>query len=118
MGTLGFASLVLIECLIVKYNIGAPNIDEYVSLLVSNGFVPFVIEETHYAANILIQIDFIFMRERHMKSIFGTAITNVNNVASRRIHIAALTSGTRIPDAAHRANCSVRGSFPLLCRSG
>ncbi len=57
-----FASLIYLECPIIPYNIGAPNIGDYIECMRQNTFVPIGIFETHYAENTLLQVDIMFMR--------------------------------------------------------
>ena len=77
MNALESASLVLIECPIVKYNIGAPNIHEYIVFLQSCGFVPIDLMETHFVGKIVAQIDLLFMREDVFKRMYGESVVRI-----------------------------------------
>ena len=57
------ASLIYLECPIIKYNDGAPNFLEYISYLDSINFEPYDICELHQANGILIQVDILFKRK-------------------------------------------------------
>ena len=57
-----FAKLIYMECPIIPYNIGAPNIGDYIEKMRVNSFVPVGLLETHYAENTLVQIDIMFMQ--------------------------------------------------------
>jgi FkbM family methyltransferase len=57
-----FAKVIYMECPIIPYNIGAPNIGDYIEKMRVNSFVPVGLLETHYAENTLVQIDIMFMQ--------------------------------------------------------
>ena len=52
--------LVILECPIVEYNYGAPNMFEYLSTMESYGFEPIDVTEVHRINGVLVQIDIIF----------------------------------------------------------
>ena len=56
------ASLIYMECPIIKYNEGAPNIQEYLSFMQEADFVPLDICEIHRSHDVLMQIDILFIR--------------------------------------------------------
>ena len=61
---LSAAHLVLIECPITAYNLGAPKIGEYLAFMESSGFIPVELTDTHHANGALIQIDLLFSRRQ------------------------------------------------------
>jgi FkbM family methyltransferase len=58
---LPYAKLIYLECPIIPYNIGAPNIGDYIEKMRMNSFVPIGIFEIHSAENTLLQVDIMFM---------------------------------------------------------
>lgn len=52
---------VLLECPLVEYNLGAPNIQSYLSTMQDYGFVPIDITEVHYMNHMAVQIDIAFL---------------------------------------------------------
>jgi FkbM family methyltransferase len=61
--TLRDADFVFIECPIIEYNFGAPNISDYLSFFKEQDFVPYDIYEIHRAEDTLLQIDIMFIRK-------------------------------------------------------
>lgn len=53
--------ILIVECPIVKYNLGAPTIQDYLDEIICMGFVPFQVVEVHILRNILVQIDIAFV---------------------------------------------------------
>jgi FkbM family methyltransferase len=51
---------VLLECPLIEYNLGAPNILSYLSTMQDYGFVPIDITEVHYMNHMAVQIDIAF----------------------------------------------------------
>jgi FkbM family methyltransferase len=49
-----------------KYNKGAPSFAEYISYMDSIGFEPFDIAEYHRHENVILQVDFAFIRKNHI----------------------------------------------------
>jgi len=64
-------SLILLECPLVDYNNGAPNIHEYLEFLKNRDFVPFELTETHIVDDILIQADLLFLRRGIYERLFA-----------------------------------------------
>ena len=56
--------LMYVECPIIKYNIGAPGIQDYLDYFKSKDFVPVDLLETHQNENILLQVDIMFMKQK------------------------------------------------------
>lgn len=56
-------SLILLECPILKYNQGAPTINDYIERLDGFGFSPCEICDVHYADGIIFQLDLLFIRK-------------------------------------------------------
>lgn len=65
------AKIVYTECPIIEYNIGAPNIQEYLNFFDYFGFYPMDILETHFMDSILVQIDIVFMKKELKNNLFG-----------------------------------------------
>jgi FkbM family methyltransferase len=67
---LGATHLFYVECPIVRYNIGAPNIQEYLDFFIGREYIPVDLFEIHRGENTLIQIDIMFMlketKERYL----------------------------------------------------
>ena len=59
----GKASMFYVECPIIKYNAGAPNISQYLEYFADHNYVPIDIFEIHKAEDVLIQIDILFMKK-------------------------------------------------------
>jgi FkbM family methyltransferase len=55
-------NIIYCECPIIQYNLGSPNIQEYLDFFKKINFVPISILEHHCIENILVQIDIMFMR--------------------------------------------------------
>ena len=58
---IGSVKYVLLECPLVEYNQGAPNIQSYLVAMQDLGFVPVDITEIHYMNNLAVQIDIAFV---------------------------------------------------------
>lgn len=54
--------LIYCECPIIQYNLGSPNIQDYLEFFRKLNFVPVAILEHHYLENLLVQIDIMFMK--------------------------------------------------------
>jgi hypothetical protein len=63
--------LIYTELPIVCYNKGAPNLQDYLEFFKQHRFVPIEVFEKHYADNILIQMDIMFMRHEAKERIIG-----------------------------------------------
>ena len=61
--TISNCSLVHLECPVINYNLGAPNLDEYIKYLNSIDFVPYDICEVHYSDKVVIQVDILFIKK-------------------------------------------------------
>ncbi len=75
------ASLVYMECPIVAYNKGAPNIHDYIAFMAAEGFVPHDICEIHRAHQTLLQIDLLFIRKTVLSRLVPTAAQILKFVA-------------------------------------
>ncbi len=58
---IGSVKFVLLECPLIEYNLGAPNIQSYLSTMHNLGFTPIDITEVHYMNNKVVQIDIAFL---------------------------------------------------------
>ena len=63
--------VLILECPIVKYNQGAPNIQEYLDFVIKLGFVPFQVIEIHILNNAFVQIDIAFVSKKVFNEHFG-----------------------------------------------
>jgi FkbM family methyltransferase len=68
--------LIYTECPITQYNIGSPNINDYLEYFKSKDFLPIDILEIHKAEELLIQVDIMFMKKEYKEQIFGKSITH------------------------------------------
>jgi FkbM family methyltransferase len=57
-----YASIVILEVPIIEYNIGAPQISDYLNYMKSIGFFPLKLLEIHYSDGLLVQIDIGFAK--------------------------------------------------------
>jgi FkbM family methyltransferase len=64
-------SLLLAECPIVPYNLGAPELKEYLDYFKSAGFSPLRITEQHSSKGSLLQIDILFLKDSVRENLFG-----------------------------------------------
>ena len=55
------ASVIIMECPIVKYNQGAPDIQDYLDFALENEWVPFAVVEIHTLRDVLVQVDIAFV---------------------------------------------------------
>jgi FkbM family methyltransferase len=63
-------SLLLAECPIVPYNLGAPELKEYLDYFKSAGFSPLRITEQHSSKGNLLQIDILFLKDSVRENLF------------------------------------------------
>lgn len=68
--------LIYLECPIGKYNLGAPNIQEYLEYMAQQNFIPSDLLEIHTADRVLVQIDIMFMNIATKNRLYGV---NHNN---------------------------------------
>ena len=61
--TLEKCKLILLECPIISYNNGAPNLNEYINYLNSIDFLPIDACEIHHIDKVFVQIDIIFLKK-------------------------------------------------------
>ena len=59
---LGGCKLILAECPISPYNIGSPEINDYLNYFKKIGFTPLRITEQHCGGGALLQVDILFLR--------------------------------------------------------
>jgi FkbM family methyltransferase len=69
-------SLVLLECPLVDYNTGAPNMSAYLDYMRDKGFFVYQPVEEHYKGELMVQIDFLFIRDREYLRVFPDAEAN------------------------------------------
>lgn len=65
------AKVIYTECPIVSYNIGAPNMQDYLDFFNQNGFYAMDILEKHYIDSLLVQVDIVFLRKEEKNRLFG-----------------------------------------------
>ena len=58
---IGSVKYVILECPLIEYNQGAPNIQNYLVAMQDLGFVPVDITEVHYVNRMAVQIDIAFV---------------------------------------------------------
>lgn len=68
--------LIYLECPIGKYNLGAPNIQQYLEYMASQNFIPSDLLEIHTADRVLVQIDIMFINIKTKDRLYGV---NHNN---------------------------------------
>ena len=68
--------LIYLECPIGKYNLGAPNIQEYLEYMAGQNFIPSDLLEIHTADRVLIQIDIMFINIATKDRLYGVNHTN------------------------------------------
>jgi len=62
--------IILLECPIISYNIGAPSLNDYIKYLDSIDYLPLDIIEIHHLDKVLIQIDIIFLKKDNFQKIY------------------------------------------------
>jgi len=67
--------LIYIECPIIQYNKGAPDMQDYLNFFKSKKFIPVTLLEVHIHESTLVQIDIMFMRKEAKERFLGP---NVN----------------------------------------
>ena len=78
--TISNCKLIYLECPIIEYNFGSPNLDQYIKYLDSIDFVPYDICEVHYIDKMLVQIDILFIKKSIINKIYpGNKILNILN---------------------------------------
>lgn len=68
---LGQVDLIYIECPIIRYNIGAPNIQEYLDYMRSQNFIPMDLLEIHTSEQTLLQVDIMFINKNTKDKLYG-----------------------------------------------
>jgi len=63
--------LIYTECPIIQYNLGSPNINDYLEYFKSKDFLPIDILEIHRAEEFLLQIDIMFMKREYKEEFLG-----------------------------------------------
>lgn len=62
--------IILLECPIVSYNIGAPPLQKYIDYLDKIDFLPLDITEIHHLDKVLVQVDIIFLKRQIFHQIY------------------------------------------------
>lgn len=63
--------IIILECPIVEYNLGAPKFDDYLTFMQSIGFTPVRVTEVHVLLSTLIQIDVAFVNKKFFRDVYG-----------------------------------------------
>jgi hypothetical protein len=69
-------SVVILECPIVRYNQGAPDIQKYLDFMFGKNFVPIAVVEIHVLREVFVQIDIAFIS----KKVFSEKISNLDDM--------------------------------------
>lgn len=69
--TLREAKLIILECPLVQFNRGAPDISQYLSAMQNLGFIPWSTVELHLMLNVFVQIDIAFINKKFFESYYG-----------------------------------------------
>ena len=78
--TISNCKLIYLECPIIEYNFGSPNLDQYIKYLNSIDFIPYDICEVHYIDKVLVQIDILFIKKSIINKIYPeNKILNILN---------------------------------------
>ena len=68
---MGKADLVYLECPIIEFNKGSPNIFDYLMSMSSYGYIPTDVLEIHRSEEVLLQIDIMFIKAETKDMLFG-----------------------------------------------
>ena len=68
---IGVTDLIYLECPVIEFNKGAPNIYEYISYMQKHGYIPTDVLELHKAEDVLLQIDIMFILAETKDRLFG-----------------------------------------------
>ena len=71
---MGKADLIYLECPIIEYNKGSPNIFDYLMSMSSYGYIPTDVLEIHRSEEVLLQIDVMFIKAETKDRLFGKNI--------------------------------------------
>jgi FkbM family methyltransferase len=63
--------LVFLECPIICYNLGAPNLQDYLDFMKEHGFVPTEVLEIHKSEHTVLQIDIMFINDKTKTRLYG-----------------------------------------------
>lgn len=69
--TLQNAKLIILECPLVQFNQGAPDISQYLSAMQQLGFIPWSVVEIHLMLNVFVQVDIAFINKGFFESNYG-----------------------------------------------
>tara|TARA_Y100000389_G_C17338186_1_gene451816 strand:+ start:143 stop:871 length:729 start_codon:yes stop_codon:yes gene_type:complete len=77
--TIEKCKVILLECPIISYNKGAPNINQYIDYLNSIDYLPYDVCETHKINNVLVQVDIFFLNKKIINNISDNKFLNILN---------------------------------------
>lgn len=63
--------LIFLECPIIRYNLGAPDIQDYLDYMREHGFMPTDVLDIHVHENTLVQIDIMFINIKTKERLYG-----------------------------------------------
>ena len=63
--------LIYLECPIIRYNLGAPTIQDYLDYMREHGFIPTDILEVHNNEHTVLQIDIMFINIKTKERLYG-----------------------------------------------
>ncbi len=63
--------LIYLECPVIRYNLEAPTLQDYLDYMRENGFVPTEVLEIHKNEQIILQIDIMFINHKTKERIYG-----------------------------------------------
>ena len=63
--------LIYLECPVIRYNLEAPTLQDYLDYMRDNGFVPTEVLEIHKNEHIILQIDIMFINHKTKERIYG-----------------------------------------------
>lgn len=77
--TIEKCKVILLECPIISYNKGAPNINQYIDYLNSINYLPYDVCEIHKINNVLVQVDIFFLNKKIINNISDNKFLNILN---------------------------------------
>lgn len=70
----GIADLIYLECPIIEFNKGSPNIFDYLTFMSGYGYIPTEVLEMHRSEEVLLQVDIMFIKAETKDRLFGKNI--------------------------------------------
>lgn len=63
--------LVFLECPVIRYNLGAPNLQDYLDFMRNQGFIPTEVLQIHKNEYTIIQMDIMFINYKTKERLYG-----------------------------------------------